>query len=102
MGTSLAMAAPLDQLFTATEVNEWALCAALAAADPVRWAHLESALVEAARTAAEQSSMSAAFAVFLPVIHEQAAFARFAKLSSIEAAPRFIRVHCWCWLTTTA
>jgi hypothetical protein len=29
VGASLAIAAPLDQLFTATEVNEWALCAAL-------------------------------------------------------------------------
>lgn len=28
-GLSLAFAAPLDQLYTATEVNEWALCAAL-------------------------------------------------------------------------
>jgi cyanophycin synthetase len=87
-GTSLAMAAPLDQLFTATEVNEWAFCASLVAADPVRWSHLEGALIDAARAAAEQSSMSAAFAVALPVIPEQAAFARFAKLSSIEASPR--------------
>ncbi|HTJ18645.1 MAG TPA: Mur ligase family protein, partial [Steroidobacteraceae bacterium] len=38
--------------------------------------------------AAEQSSMSAAFAVALPVIHEQVALARFAKLSSIEGSPR--------------
>jgi UDP-N-acetylmuramyl tripeptide synthase len=87
-GTSLAIAAPLDQLFTATEVNEWAFCAALVAADPVRWSYLETALIDAARAAAEQSSMSAAFAVALPVIHEQAAFARFAKLSSIEGSPR--------------
>ncbi|HKP67038.1 MAG TPA: Mur ligase family protein, partial [Casimicrobiaceae bacterium] len=87
-GTSLAIAAPLDQLFTATEVNEWAFCAALVAADPVRWSHLQSALVDAARAAAEQSSMSAAFAVALPVLDEQAAFARFAKLSSIEGSPR--------------
>src|SRR4029077_6624914 len=28
-GASLAIAAPSDQLFLATEVNEWALCAAL-------------------------------------------------------------------------
>ena len=33
-GVSLALTAPLDQLFTATEVNEWALCAALAAREP--------------------------------------------------------------------
>jgi len=88
VGASLAIAAPLDQLFTATEVNEWAFCAALVAADPVRWSYLESTLVDAARAAAEQSSMSAAFAVALPVIHEQAALARFARLSSIEGSPR--------------
>ena len=87
-GTSLAIAAPLDQLFAATEVNEWAFCASLVAADPARWSHLEGALVAAARAAAEQSSMSAAFAVALPVIDEPAAFARFARLSSIESAPR--------------
>ena len=87
-GTSLALAAPLDQLFTATEINEWAFCAALVTADPARQRHLESALVDAARVAAEQSSMSAAFLVALPVIDEPAAFARFEKLASIEALPR--------------
>jgi len=87
-GTSLAIAAPLDQLFTATEVNEWAFCASLVAAGPARWSHLESALIDAARAAVEQSSMSAAFAVALPVLDEPAAFARFAKLSSIEGSPR--------------
>ena len=86
-GTSLALAAPLDQLFTATEINEWAFCAALVAADPARWSHLTDALIEAARVAAEQSPMSAAFAVAPPVIDEQAAFARFEKLSKIEGSP---------------
>ncbi len=86
-GTSLALTAPLDQLFTATEVNEWAFCAALVAADPVRWKHLTDALIEAARVAAEQSTMSAAFAVAPPVIDEQAAFVRFEKLAKIEGSP---------------
>jgi cyanophycin synthetase len=86
-GTSLALTAPLDQLFTATEVNEWAFCAALFAADPARWKHLTDALIEAARVAAEQSTMSAAFAVAPPVIDEQAAFVRFDKLSKIEGSP---------------
>jgi UDP-N-acetylmuramyl tripeptide synthase len=36
-GTTLAIAAPLDQLFAATEVNEWALCATFAERDPARW-----------------------------------------------------------------
>ena len=85
-GTSLALAAPIDQLFTATEINEWAFCASLVAADAGRWRRLEDALVEAARLAVEQSSMAAAFAVAPPVIEEQAAFVRFAKLSSIEGS----------------
>lgn len=40
-GASLALAAPLDQLFTATEVNEWALWSALRAAgvDAGPWPH---------------------------------------------------------------
>ncbi len=87
-GTSLAIAAPLDQLFTATEVDEWAFCSALVAIDPTRWRHLESALVEAARVAAENSPMPVAFAADLPVIDERAALARFQKLSGIEALPR--------------
>ena len=36
-GTTLATAAPLDQLFAATEVNEWALCATFAEREPARW-----------------------------------------------------------------
>ena len=98
-GTSLALAAPFDQLFTATEVNEWALCAALVEADPARWSDLEAALVAAARDAAASAAESAspelrtpmpvAFAAAaLPVLDERAAFARFATLSKIEAAPR--------------
>ena len=86
--TSLAVAAPLDQLFTATEINEWALCAALVAADRGRWKHLESALIDAARVAAENAPMPAGFAALPPVIDEQAALARFDKLSGIEAAPQ--------------
>ena len=95
--TALALAAPFDQLFTATEVNEWALCSALVAADPARWRDLQGALVAAARTAVADSSESAApaartpipvaFAVALPVLEERAAFARFATLSKLEAAP---------------
>jgi cyanophycin synthetase len=87
-GTALALAAPVDQLFTATEINEWAFCAALVEADPVRWNALEAALIETARVAAENSTMSAAFAGAPPVLEEAAAFARFTTLSKIEAAPQ--------------
>ena len=87
-GTSLALAAPVDQLFTATEINEWAFCAALVEADPVRWNQLEGALIEAAREAATYVPMSVAFAVAPPVLAEPAAFSRFTTLSNIESAPR--------------
>lgn len=86
--TSLAVAAPLDQLFTATEINEWAFCAALVAANPAGWSHLERGLVEAAREAALHAPMPEGFTTVPPVIDEQAALARFAKLSNIEAASR--------------
>jgi hypothetical protein len=43
-GASLAFSAPPDQLFTATEVNEWALCATLAESDPSRSPVLIAAL----------------------------------------------------------
>jgi cyanophycin synthetase len=84
-GVSLALAAPCDQLFTATEINEWALCAALIEADPNRWAGVESALIDAA---IRETPMAVAFASSLPVLDEQSAFARFAALSKIEASPR--------------
>ncbi len=87
-GTALALAAPVDQLFTATEINEWALCATLIETDPVRWNHLEGALIEVAREAATHVPMSAAFAVAPPVLAEPAAFSRFTTLSKIESAPR--------------
>ena len=86
-GTSLALAAPVDQLFTATEINEWAFCAALFEADPVRWNQLEGALVEAARLAAADSTMAEAFAVAPPKLEELAAFSRFTTLAKIESAP---------------
>ena len=97
-GSALALAAPVDQLFTATEVNEWAFCAALIEADPVRWNQLEGALIEASRIAATDAGesvepgtrppMAVAFAVAPPVLEEPAALSRFTTLSKIEAAPR--------------
>jgi UDP-N-acetylmuramyl tripeptide synthase len=97
-GTALALAAPVDQLFTATEINEWAFCAALIEADPVRWSRLEGALIQAARKAATDAGeslqagarvpMPLAFAVAPPVLEEPAAFSRFTTLAKIESAPR--------------
>jgi cyanophycin synthetase len=85
-GASLAISAPCDQLFLATEVNEWALCAALIERDPVRWSNLEQALVAAAMTAAENAANPAAN--LQPVIEESAALERFERLAALEANPK--------------
>jgi cyanophycin synthetase len=85
-GASLAIAAPDDQLFLATEVNEWALCAALIDRDPARWSGLEDALVAEALRAAVDTPGPAAVA--RPVIEESAAFARFERLAALESRPR--------------
>jgi UDP-N-acetylmuramyl tripeptide synthase len=82
-GASMALAAPVDALFIATEVNEWALCAALQALDPERWRDLEAALVASAR---EEAPDAEAFVA--PVLEETAAFARFSTLAAREARPQ--------------
>lgn len=82
-GVSLSLAAPVDQLFLATEVNEWALCASLVAADPLRWEGLEGAWVAAAREANADADSPAADSD--PLVDEAAALARFALLSQREA-----------------
>ncbi|HXY95993.1 MAG TPA: Mur ligase family protein [Steroidobacteraceae bacterium] len=81
-GVSLALAAPLDQLYTATEVNEWALCATLFARDPGRWSHLGEALAAAALESAADPS-----AVVAPVLEQGAALARLELLAAREARP---------------
>jgi cyanophycin synthetase len=86
-GASLALAAPPDQLFTATEVNEWALCATLRARDPARWSRLEEALAAAQLESAADPVMSIA-----PILEEQAALERLALLASREARPDLIRL----------
>jgi UDP-N-acetylmuramyl tripeptide synthase len=90
---SLAIAAPYDQLFLATEVNEWALCAALLERDSVRWRALEELLAAEAQQAAVSAADPAAdipapAAVDPPVIEEAAAFARFERLAAHEAQPK--------------
>jgi cyanophycin synthetase len=85
-GASLAISAPCDQLFLATEVNEWALCAAVVERDPVRWSNLEQALVAAAMTAAENTANPTAN--LRPVIEESAALERFERLAALEANPK--------------
>jgi UDP-N-acetylmuramyl tripeptide synthase len=82
-GASLAVPAPVDQLFTATELNEWALAAALLELDPLRWAGLEEAM---GRAAAE----SGAPPPLPPVLGEAAALARLTHLASLEARPQLM------------
>jgi len=106
-GVTLAITAPVDQLFVATEVNEWALCAALAERDPAARRGLEQALVAAASDAARESatanpdartpvidaagagdSAPANPASLAPVIDEAAALDRFERLAAAESRPR--------------
>ncbi len=79
-GASLALAAPIDQLFTATEVNEWALAATLFERDPVRWAALEAAMVRESMEATPPPPLP-------PVLEEGAALTRIAHLAAMEARP---------------
>ena len=81
-GVSLALAAPCDLLFLATEVNEWALCATLQQRDPTRWAGLPAAMLAAALEDASDPAT-----VVPPVIEERDAMSRFAQLAAREAKP---------------
>ncbi len=75
-GASLAFSAPLDQLFCATEINEWAVCASLYERDPAAWESLEAALVAAQPEASQP-----------PVLDERGALERFSQLAAEEARP---------------
>ncbi len=86
-GASLALAAPPDQLFTATEVNEWALCATLLAREPARWGGLEQALAAAALASAADPAVE-----LPPVLAEAAALERLALLASREARADLMRL----------
>jgi UDP-N-acetylmuramyl tripeptide synthase len=81
-GASLALQAPVDQLFTATELNEWALCATVFERDPVRWAsvtvNLLADYLEDANDPAD---------VMPPVLEEHAALARLAVRAAGERRP---------------
>jgi UDP-N-acetylmuramyl tripeptide synthase len=76
-GASLAISAPPDQLFTATEINEWALCAALAERDPARTDELIAAL------AAEQPEEAEP-----PALDDMGALQRVRVRAAREANPR--------------
>jgi cyanophycin synthetase len=76
-GASLALAAPVDQLYTATEVNEWALAASIAERDPVAAPALIAAL------AAEQPEEAES-----PVLETAGAMLRLRRRAAREAHPR--------------
>jgi UDP-N-acetylmuramyl tripeptide synthase len=81
-GVSLAIAAPADLLFLATEVNEWALCATFAAGQPALAREFEAGLLaELLEDAVDPA------AVIPPVLEESAALARFARLAAREGRP---------------
>jgi cyanophycin synthetase len=84
-GASLAFGAPADQLFTATEVNEWALCAALADRDPARAHALVAALAAEQPEETEPPALDATGA--LPRLRRRAAREANSRLRSLlEAA----------------
>jgi UDP-N-acetylmuramyl tripeptide synthase len=76
-GASLALSAPPDQLFTATEVNEWAIAATLAEQQPARRDELIALL------AAEQPEETEP-----PVLADAGALQRLARRATREANPR--------------
>jgi UDP-N-acetylmuramyl tripeptide synthase len=76
-GASLALAAPVDQLFTATEINEWALAASIAEREPARAAELIAAL------AVEQPEEPEP-----PVLDAPGALLRLRRRAAREADPR--------------
>jgi UDP-N-acetylmuramyl tripeptide synthase len=83
-GAQLALGAPVDQLYTATEVNEWALCAALALLGRAPEAELLGALREAAT---DNPSPPAAATGLAPELARQAALARLKAVASAERNP---------------
>lgn len=76
-GASLALAAPVDQLFAATEVNEWALAASLAEHEPASAPALIAAL------AVEQPEETEP-----PVLESPGALLRLRRRAAREANPR--------------
>jgi cyanophycin synthetase len=84
-GGALAFAAPIDQLFTATELNEWALCAALAALGRRPADELLAALAHAAEVNPLPESRTVGLP---PVLDQDAAFARLRALAAKERNPK--------------
>jgi cyanophycin synthetase len=87
-GASLSIAAPIDLLFLATEVNEWALCASIQEREPALKRDLEAALLAAALENAPGGPAAVSLAdIDAPVLEESAALARFERLAALEVRP---------------
>ena len=84
-GASLALQAPVDQLFTATELNEWAWCATLHERDPARWANVMDALLEDYLADATDPAQ-----VIPPVLDETRALARLSVRAASERRPDIV------------
>ena len=84
-GVSLAMAAPADQLFVATEINEWAVCATLVGGDAQMVRSFEAALLAEVLEDAADPAL-----VIPPALEESAALARFTRLAAREARPALL------------
>lgn len=81
-GPTLAFTAPCDQLLTAREANEWALCAALLERDPSHWGALREALRDGAVGAARADSAPPNPARSM---EEQVALAHLRRMAGHEA-----------------
>lgn len=88
-GTQFVLAAPPDQLFTATELNEWALCASLVALGRAGAADLEEALAHAMQVNGTALSEGIGIA---PRLERTAAFARLKAFSQRERNPALLTV----------
>jgi hypothetical protein len=78
---TLMFTAPRDQLQTAREANEWALCAALVERDPGHWSSLQESLRAAAVADPQRPGI-------LTEIDDAAALARLERLAAAETLPR--------------
>lgn len=88
-GTQFALTAPPDQLFTATELNEWALCASLVALGRAEAGELEDALAHAMEVNGTPLSEGLGIA---PRLERAAAFARLQAFSQRERNPALLTV----------
>ena len=79
----LSFTAPVHQLQTAREANEWALCACVACRDPCHWSALHEALQAAGASAGPVSSVNAPGTG--AVINAREALARLRRLARVEA-----------------